>query len=160
MRILLLSSFCVLLCSCSGNWRTIELPSSTKVQDVAYGTLFAPFTIDQLLDPLSLDEEPVDTGSDSKGKDYVFWKEYRGHNGRIRVYDEHYETDYGWVDAQWIEIYPGQMYLGDVVNEEYLSGVSRHDDEWILSFTTTEHKWFLTLSLDGKVVQAVSYTPR
>ena len=47
----------------------------------------------------------------------MFYKEYVGKHGRIRVYDEAYESEEAWESAQWLEVYPGKLYLKDVINK-------------------------------------------
>jgi len=134
------------LISCSRNWKSVEIPAGKTPKDresllhgaeEAYG-------------------RPRDSGTGGSKKDWVSWKEYVGKHGRIRVNDESYETEEGWATTQWIEIFPGGLYLDDIVRGEYLNNVSRKKGRWKLSIYPPQSPWCLTLELDGNAVVKIN----
>ena len=140
-------------------WETVELPAG-EIADVFAIDLYAPFSRSVLLD--NADDaygEPTNVGSDSKGRDYVFWNEYEGKHGRIRVYTEAYESDEGWVDAKWLRVYPRELNLSDAIHEKCLSDIRLHDGKWKLSFIPLKRSWAITLVLEGTAISEISDHP-
>jgi hypothetical protein len=56
--------------------------------------------------------------------------------------------------ADWLEVYPGRLYLHDVIKKEYLEKLPRQmpKGRWKLYIAPPEHPWHLTLDLDGNAV--------
>ncbi len=142
--------------ACRGDWQEVELRKGTSVADVISIDLYAPFDRSTLLGrPEVTYGEPRRFGTDKKG----YFKEYVGQHGRIRIYEETYDDGEGWESAQWLEMYPGKMYLREVVRSPYLRKVDVANGEWKLSLVPADGSWYLTLGLDGETVTRVADLP-
>lgn len=160
-RILFLAAYCLALGSCSDDWKRVQLPNGTAVTDVLLVDLYGPFDRSTLLrNSEDAYGEPRSSGSESKGNDHVFFKEYVGKHGRIRVYEEAYQSEAGWESAQWLEVYPGKLYLRDVIRKQYLADVGVANGNWKLSLMPSDRSWHLTLELNGEAITRIADLPR
>ncbi len=89
IRVLLFVACFLLLASCGQNWETVDVPQGTTMSQVLALDIYAPFRRAVLLrDPESTYGPSKDSGSEGEGSHHVFYSEYVGKHGRIRIYDE------------------------------------------------------------------------
>jgi hypothetical protein len=148
------------IASCGAPWETIEVPSGTPIMDVLALDLYAPFSRDALLtDPEGTYGPPQQFGSESKGKHYIWFKEYAARIGRVRVYQETYSTDEGRVSSDWLEVYPDSLALENLLRPSYAAHLRHHEKAWKISLRPPNRSWYLTITLNGRAVTQVSDLP-
>ena len=160
LRILLLVVCCIGSCvvvqSFGVKWEVVKLPVGTKLDDVLVTNLYEPFDRSTLLENASdAYGEPTDSGSEGTSKDRVYFREYVGRHGRIRVYDEAYGTEDDWVSKTWLELTPGALYLKDVIDRKYLSGIATPQGIWKMYLRPDDRSWSVTLELNRRAVTKV-----
>ena len=137
------------------------MPEDLKLNDVLLLNVFAPYEHNTLLDDSEkYYGEPAQIGNESKGKDYVNYKEYKGKYGRIKIYEENYESEEGWETANWLEVYPGAVYLEELVNRKYLEKIRRMEGKWKLSLSPKNKSWHLTIYLENHAITQLNYLPK
>lgn len=149
------------LASCGGEpWEQIEVSNETLRADVLAIDLYAPLDREALLrDAERAYGSPKSAGSESQGTDYVWFKEYVSRVGRVRVYEEHYQTDDGMAGSQWLETYPGALYVEDLLRSAYASRLPHHSGAWKATFMPKDRSWYVTVAFDGRAVTKVSDLP-
>ncbi len=146
-----------LLLSPRQQWETVEVPNGTTLNDVLTMDLYSPFNRQTLVDnPMDAYGGPADTGHEGSTNDQVNWYEFLGKHGRIRVYKEVYKLEYGWDDAQWLETFPGKLYLDDVIEQELLAGLEFPEKEWKLSLKSQDCSLYLIFELDGRAIRSIA----
>ncbi|MBK8247520.1 MAG: hypothetical protein IPK85_09010 [Gemmatimonadetes bacterium] len=102
---------------------------------------------------------PASVGHNSESSSNTVFDEYIGAVGRVRIYDELVQTEEGIDGSKWLEVYPGALYVEDLVNAEYLAKVKRHEGDWKVSIRPKDLSWYLTLTLTGRVVTKIIDLP-
>ena len=129
---------------------SLVVPAETRVTDVLTLDIYEPYERKILKDFYEVQDTYLDW-ADEGYENGVSYLEYLGKHGRIRVNHESSAE----VDATWIELHPGKLYLKDIIVEKYLANVTKHDGEWLI-YVSTPEEHLLTITLDGKVVIEVS----
>lgn len=156
----------VLLFSLLGCNRTpsesIKIEANNPVEAATTGNLFSPFEYKKLLSDPESYGVPKNTGSEGVESDRIRWREYVATHGRLRVYEEtRNEGEHGWHTGNWINIYPGKLYLENVVSAKYLKNVKPKKGNWTLYIMNGEEPtWFLTLTLTDTAITEIYYSER
>ena len=144
--------------------QTIELAEGLNPSDVLAMDVYSPFDREVMLGrgddlPEDLYGKPADSGSEGDGES---WIEYLTEHGRIRQYTSIYnDRDMGMTMIQWAEIYPGKLYIADVVKGEFLVGIELGENDWRLSIDCRSPSWRskrIMINLDGRVVTRIKET--
>lgn len=146
----------MILTACGDQEIVVEIPAGTPLKKVINIDIYAPFERTILLnDPETEYGQPKNGGSKSKGNHYVFFDEYVGKHGRIRIYNEAYQSERGWESNEWLEVFTGGLYLDDVIHHEYIKEIEIKEGRWKLYFRPQNRSWYLTLELEGKAVTKI-----
>lgn len=151
--------FPVLLNCCSskeGKGQVINVDSGTKLSSVLKTPIFSPFDVGKLLsdNPEDLYGDPdniLDLGDRCWGYEYI------GTHGRVRLCHEDFQDESGWTSAYWIVLYPGKLYINDVIKPEFLSGIVSQEGESGLLIMAGSKEWTLILEMDSNAITRASY---
>lgn len=134
----------------------INVESGAKLDSVLVVPIFSPFDTNKLLDsPEDSYGDPtamIDLGERAWGYEYV------GSHGRVRSCEQSYEDETGWVTDRWIELYPGKLYLEDVVRPKYLDEIQIKEAQWNILVMPSDRIWSLMLTMDGRAITRVHYS--
>jgi len=143
--------------------QSIRTEANKPVDAVLVVNPFSPYEYKKLLsNPVDSYGAAKHTGSEGVEGDYVYWNEYIGVHGRIRVYEEtRNDGENGWSIGNWLILYPGKLYLEDVLSKEYLKTVRLKNGKWTLYVMNGENPtWFLTLTLNNAAIVEAYYSER
>lgn len=143
--------------SCGQGSQRVSVPAGASLSDIFRVNLYAPYTSTILL--TNPDVGSNEFVSESEGKHFVFYREYRGTIGSIRRYEEHFEGADGWVDGEWFELYPSGLRVNDAVRAEYLGTIEIRQGEWRLSVSPEDDAWTATLEMVGSTVTKIIHLP-
>ena len=147
----------LLFCSCnSKKGQVVYFDSGTTLDKATATELFTPFELEKFLgsseEYYGSPKELVDLG------DRAWAEEYIGANGRVRSCHQSYKGEYGWTTDYWAELYPGKLYLDEVLRPEKIDSVAVPEGVWNLLLRPKDGAWDLMLSLDGRAVTKVHYS--
>jgi hypothetical protein len=139
--------------SCTADPReTIEVEEGLQIEDVLAIELYTPYERGDLL----RNPEEVNGAPNSRGltgdRDQVAYSEYVGELGRIRVLFETWSNPYNGGAQTWLEVFPGALYLRELLKDRYLNGIPIRDDEWTLDIRSEDPRRYLVVQLDGDAV--------
>jgi len=147
----------VVLTSCGGPSRnTIELPEGSFNEDfLKISNLYAPYDVDKLIwEAEDAYGEPTDFRVVDSN---VSFAEYGGKYGRIRIYEEVYQEQRGSPEIhRWLELYPGKLYLKDVIQEKYLDQLDPGRGTWdVYIRPSSGNPWYMLLELDSNAITKI-----
>lgn len=157
-----------LLSSCSSRDIEFELPATTAIESVLALEPCAPFDCHTLLAGSAAEDaygQPRDSGVDVNGRERTFWKEYAGKLGRVRVYvSVSSDGDEDSRPSRWFEVYPGALYVTDLLREPYTIRDAPSDGAWTLNVHPARQPpawepWYLSVHAEGRAVRSIEYFP-
>lgn len=155
------AAFFFSLFGCSERPQTIEINDAGSWADVLVPGLFSPYELDALIQEDIAELQygfPKDSGGESGKSSRSWWYEYVGDNGRIRMTSVVSYGEGGDFSADLIDLYPGGLYLNDVIERRYLSKIEvdpLKSGAWNVVLKGKQHSWFVLLDMDGRAVRRI-----
>jgi hypothetical protein len=147
-----------IVASCSKtSWQSIEVQEDTSWHEIIRFNLYTPFERNKLFsDAINSYGAPVMTGTSGDSKSNLTYDEYLGDYGRIRIYNEAADSENGWTFDTWLELNPGELYLEDVIPNQYLKDVQYQQGKWKLSISPPSRSWYFTFELEENAIIKIS----
>jgi hypothetical protein len=138
---------------CEKRWQEIELSNDVTLESVLQLSYLEPFDRELLLRSAEKAYgEPRYSGSEGDNNEHVFFEEYVGVHGRVRIYSSEAASVEGWESSRWLEVRVSKLYLEDILKEEVYKKAKTMDGNWKLSVGPENGEWCLTMELEGRAV--------
>ena len=115
--------------------------------------IYAPYERDHLMELGQAEKlygPPTDYGEEQDG---VFFKEYKGEYGRIRIYKEIISAGPDQGVNVFLRFFPNTIYLSDLIE---LGPSVDKDEVKRIYLTTADNSAWLTIIIDGKIVTEIA----